>query len=178
MSEHFPTLRGIDVSAGSVAQYNALAQSRHGLPAEQAHAVIGNLATDPDAAPEMRDFDLIVMSMALHHVADPAGVLRALTARLRPDGGVLLIVDWVTFEESGCGMPALLLRPQTEEEKALARTVARFGFREADVRSAFAEAGLEEFGWRYFTETSEVPEPMGGRQQLFMARGVRRGGEL
>ncbi|KAL7935940.1 S-adenosyl-L-methionine-dependent methyltransferase [Trichoderma chlorosporum] len=91
----FDVIRGIDISDASVAAYNEMAQ-RSGIPPGQMYAVQGSippLSTNTLlASEEFFDFDLIAISMALHHMNDHATVLSGLYERLR-SGGVLVIVE-------------------------------------------------------------------------------------
>lgn len=148
-----------------VEQYNATA-AQLGLSAAQMRGVRADLlaeeasgALDDDG--EFANFHMAVMSMALHHVADPARMVAKLAERLAP-GGSLVIVDWLAHgrtPEGGAVHPA-------------AHTITRHGFAEEEVRGMFAEAGLGEFGFLLHPETSRVPG--GGEQQLFFARGKAR----
>ncbi|PNP38732.1 hypothetical protein TGAMA5MH_09349 [Trichoderma gamsii] len=91
----FDIIRGIDISETSVASYNEMAQ-QSGTPFEQMHAVHGSIPLPLEntllATEEYFNFDLIVISMALHHIEDQAGVLSGLYERLR-SGGVLVVID-------------------------------------------------------------------------------------
>ncbi|KAJ2904376.1 hypothetical protein MKZ38_008161 [Zalerion maritima] len=91
------SIRGIDISAGMVEQFNS-STLEAGLSADQMSAIQGDLLAEPrspdlSADPSLFNFDLAVMSMALHHVRDTDLMLSRLVERLSP-GGVLLIVDW------------------------------------------------------------------------------------
>lgn len=91
----FDIVRGIDISETSVASYNEMAQ-RSGISIEQMHAVQGSIPPPLEntllATEEFFNFDLIVISMALHHIEDQGGVLFGLYERLR-SGGVLVVID-------------------------------------------------------------------------------------
>lgn len=91
----FDIIRGIDISETSVASYNEMAQ-QSGIPVEQMHAVQGSIPPPLEntllATEEFFNFDLIVISMALHHIEDQAGILSGLYERLR-SGGVLVVID-------------------------------------------------------------------------------------
>lgn len=91
----FDIIKGIDISETSVASYNEMAR-RSGVPVEQMFAVQGSIPSLSTntllATEEFFDFDLIAISMALHHIDDRVGVLSGLCDRLR-SGGVLVIVD-------------------------------------------------------------------------------------
>ncbi|CAH0019742.1 unnamed protein product [Clonostachys rhizophaga] len=172
LAKYISKSRGIDISSGMVAQYNARAASE-GYSQDKMHAVHGDLITADTAAsdhiintPEYNDFDLAVISLALHHVENPQQMVSKLADRLA-DGGVLLIIDWVSPSESGC--QPLLPPPDSDVQ----HTVSRMGFEEKEVRGYFEQAGLSSIGWRWCSEKSKLPEELGGQAQLFMARAER-----
>ncbi|VUC34041.1 unnamed protein product [Clonostachys rosea] len=172
LANYISRARGIDISSGMVNQYNTRARSE-GYSEDKMHAVHGDLITADTTAsndilstPEYDDFDLTVMSLALHHVENPAQMVSKLADRLS-DGGVLLIIDWVSPSESGC--QPLLPPPDSEVQ----HTVSRMGFEEKEVRGYFEQAGLDSIGWRWFSEKSKLPQELGGQAQLFMARAER-----
>lgn len=156
-----------------VEQYNMLAEAA-GFSSDKMRAIHGDLM-DPEASPspeldtpEFNGFDLIVMCMALHHVQDYTAMIQRLSEKLRP-GGVLLIIDLVASSESGC--------PQAPMAKDLSNhTMAKMGFTEVEVKTAFEKAGLEGWSWRWCSERSQVPEEIGGEQQGFFARGCKSAG--
>lgn len=160
-----------------VEQYNILAQ-KHGYDSATMHAVHGDLVdgrTNPSVdldGPEFSNFDLIVMSMALHHVDDPERMIKTLSKRLNI-GGVLLIIDLVSASESGCS-PA---SPPAEEP--VSHTMSRTGFEKQELSDWFGNAGLADFGWKWFSSQSKLPENMGGAMQVFLSRATRtKGGAL
>lgn len=158
----------MDISMNMVTQYNKLANEA-GHPETKMHAVVGNLLDDGDDVPEgFETFDLIVMSMALHHVADPDLMIRRLSERL-VEGGVLIVVDWVSHAESGCEPP------KPAADSPVRHTVSKHGFTEGEVEAGFRGAGLEGWGWRWFAERSTLPAEFGGEHQLFLARGRKQG---
>lgn len=142
-----------------VQAYNAEA-TKAGFPCERMHAIEGDVLADkpfPNA-----DFDLIVMSLALHHIQDPATLIQRLSNLLRP-GGVLIILDWVDRKESGCAA----------HSSQFDHIVTRHGFTETEVQSYYSAAGLDGWKWRLFDEMCELPADMSGPQQAFMARGTK-----
>lgn len=154
-------LRGIDISGGMVEQYNKTAHNL-GLSPEQMRGVQGNLLEDGQFAadgPEFTGFHVAVVSMALHHIADPAAMIKKLAERLAP-GGSLVIVDFVT--------PESLPPPH----HPAAHTVTRHGFTEKEMGEMFADAGLVEYSFRLHPQTSRVPW---GEQQVFYGR-AKHGG--
>lgn len=215
--DRFAELRCIDASPAMAAEYNRTA-ARAGVPAARMRAVVGDLlggggtdeaetqkgdagagAPEEDfAAPEWTGFDLIAMSMALHHVHDPARMVAVLAARLAP-GGTLVLVDFVAAEESGCRPlgghggehghghghghdhgPGPAQEEEEEENPPHQQrkphpsdgTISRHGFRTAEVRAYCAAAGLADVEFRLPARTP-LPEAMGGEQQLFVARARR-----
>lgn len=154
-----------------VKQYNNLAK-KHGYDTETMHAVHGDLVEnntnptfDPNT-PEFSNFDLVIMSMALHHVESPELMIRKLSEKLGP-GGVLLIIDYVAASESGC------LPIETPADGPVKHTVSRMGFERKELGEWFENAGLSDFGWQWFSSRSKLPDEMGGEMQLFLARAVR-----
>ncbi|KXX83237.1 Ubiquinone biosynthesis O-methyltransferase [Madurella mycetomatis] len=157
-------LRGIDVSGGMINLYNDNAR-KQGLSPERMRGVRGDLLADTCAegdedldGPEFTGFDVAVMSMALHHVDDPAKMVKRLADRLAP-GGSLVIVDWVSHDRT----------PVKHHSHPAAHTMTRHGFPEEEMREMFAEAGLVDYGYLLHPEKSTVPGA--GQNQLFFARG-------
>ena len=57
------------------------------------------LGDSRDARTLVRDADLAVINMVLHHTASPADVIHDVAATLRP-GGVMLLTDLCTHDQS------------------------------------------------------------------------------
>ncbi|KPM35846.1 hypothetical protein AK830_g10720 [Neonectria ditissima] len=163
-------IRGMDISSGMAEAYNKKAQEE-GYSPEQRRAITGDLLR-PDATPspelntpEFSGFDVIAMCMALHHVEDHTVMIQKLSERLC-EGGVLIIVDWVTPAESGC--------PLADKAQEMSNhTITRLGFTEKDVKKDYDKAGLESWGWKWTLSRCKMPEEIGGEQQLFIARGQK-----
>ena len=105
----------IDVSDASLAHHRHLATTHnlenlelHRLPIERA----GELG---------RDFDLIISTGVLHHMADPEEGLRALSACLRTDG-VLAVMLYATYGRLGVQMMQSTFRDMglTQDEPSIA----------------------------------------------------------
>ncbi|CZT21196.1 uncharacterized protein RCC_07058 [Ramularia collo-cygni] len=99
LKPHFKLCVGMDVSAGMLAKYKNTASSL-GLGTDEMLAVRGDLTaepvetTDPPLPEEkLRNFDLIAICMALHHMEDIQRTITKLVERLRP-GGTMLVIDW------------------------------------------------------------------------------------
>ncbi|KAM0343580.1 hypothetical protein ACHAPU_008331 [Fusarium lateritium] len=165
------TVRGLDISSGMAEQYNNMALKAGYTPAKM-RAMQGDLI-DPESTPSEEldtpaffNFDLVVMCMALHHIQDHEDMILQLSKRLKP-GGILLIVDWVSQPESndlkgGIGAMSISNRNPT-----------RMGFKENDIKIAYEKAGLEDLSWKCASTPSQVPREVEGKQQLFLARGMK-----
>lgn len=151
-----------------IEEYNATAQSV-GLSPEQMRGVQGDLLDDESAAklqdPEFFGFDIVIMSMALHHVEDTSKVIRKFAERLAP-GGTVLIIDWVTPSESGCRSMPL----HNREKIPMRHTIAHMVFTKQEMLDMFSQASLVDGEVKWLNERSEMPEDFGGPQQLFFAR--------
>lgn len=139
--------------------YNAEAQ-KAGLTPERMHAAEGDLVHGSSDAVFQDRYDLVVMSLALHHVDDPEDVISKLAACLRP-GGVLVILDWVK-EAKFDGLATFKHITSTS------------GFEEEEVQEWYEAAGLEGYKWKLFGEESEMPAEMGGPRRGFLTRGQKK----
>lgn len=153
----------MDVSSDMLDQFVANA-AKEGYDTERMRAVRGDMVADGSVAPELKDFDLVTMSMALHHVEDTKAMVEKLAARLAP-GGALLIIDWVAEGD--------IMSKDVPETHGAKYAISRMGFFEKELREWYGAAGLKDFEWKPFAEKSKVPADMGGEAQLFFARGVK-----
>jgi len=74
-----------------------------GYSPEQMIAVKGDFLGDDSFdnwSDDLRNFDVAVISMALHHVDNPGKMLKRLLERLKP-GGVLMVIDRAARKEGG-----------------------------------------------------------------------------
>ncbi|KAG8355049.1 hypothetical protein FVEN_g6970 [Fusarium venenatum] len=163
------TVRGLDISPAMAEQYNKMALKAGYTPTKM-HAIQGDMI-EPESTPcpeldtpAFFNFDLIVMCMALHHIEDPDNMILQLSKRLRP-GGLLLIIDWVSHSDSKGGEGG------TWKMDFSKLSVNRMGFEEDEVKTAYDKAGLEDWSWKWTSTPLQVPREIGGKQQLFFARG-------
>lgn len=150
-----------------VEQYNLMAE-KEGFDARKMHAIQGNLLnpeTDLSSEAEYNNFDLVVMSMALHHVGDHTTMIQKLSDRLSP-GGVLVIVDLVDESESGASS-------MVDAQRQSGNTMSHKGFTEEEVRLAYEKAGLEGWAWKWCAERSRLLEDGSVEAQGFLARGQK-----
>ena len=166
-------LRGIDVSSGMVAQYNATAQ-KQGLSQQEMRAVQDDLlAESSDVASSLEDndeffgFDVAVVCMGLHHVKDAPKLVEKLAQRLRA-GGVLVIVDGLSPSESGCEVDV-----QKVKQHPAAPTIEYHGFTRAQVFNMLEKAGLLNADLQLHPQRSRLPPEFGGEQQLFFVRATK-----
>lgn len=81
-------------------------------------------------------FDVIVISMALHHVTDPKLLLRHFAKRLNPEG-VCVVVDQVPTPD-GPDLEAVLQPEQFE----IFKKINTHGYTEEEMRKLYQSAGL------------------------------------
>lgn len=159
-------IRGIDVSAGMVELFNENA-AQLGLEPQKMRAVQGDLLEPNDTAmdnDEFRDFDLIVMCMALHHVPDPLAMLRGLVRLLKP-GGRVVIIDWTLNSDQDDGTD--VVSPQYSSEFP----VAYHGFNRQQMERLFKEAGCPINDYQVNPEPSYCPPMSNPWRHLFFAKG-------
>ncbi|KAM0257094.1 hypothetical protein ACHAQJ_004558 [Trichoderma viride] len=187
----FDIIRGVDISETSVASYNDMAR-QSGIPVEQMFAIRGSIPPPPAntllATVEFFDFDLIAISMALHHIHDRIGVLSGLYERLR-SGGVLVVVDLAPETHShhhaqddqshgnDDGHSHLNTRAQ--------HTISMHGgFGLEDMKDLLSKAGFapESFDYQLYPDTtqnaSNIPEhgtcKKAGLKPFFIAKGAKK----
>lgn len=183
LAPYVTAIRGIDVSDGMVEKYNEAAR-KQGLSEQQMQAVRGDLlvpeAEIPQALKEadFYDFNVIVISMALHHVEDPQLMTVKLVERLK-DGGSLLVIDWAPASKA----PEVHGHNDEKDEpdevgyqqdlQGAMQTMKRSGFDEEEMKKFFEDAGCTESEYVLHPELSKLPARFGGAKQLFFARGKK-----
>ncbi|KAJ5086913.1 hypothetical protein NUU61_008220 [Penicillium alfredii] len=143
---------GIDVASNMVDEYNRNAQAA-GLGEKVTGHVADLLAESVPAefsGPEFNDFDVVTVSMALHHFEHPDQALKRLAARLK-QGGVCYIIDLVAQASHGHGddhghdhghSHGHTHRRQSLDLDDAAATIKTHGFSRADMLNLFEDAGL------------------------------------
>jgi SAM-dependent methyltransferase len=170
----------MDLSPKMAAAYNALSGSQN--LSTKLSAIEGDLLSPSSTLrdPKFFNFDIIVMSMALHHIADAQLMIEKLQTRLR-DGGILVIVDWLSM---GLGVPPTEGGDRNEHEgeedgfakeaklklAAAAHVVAHWGFSKEEMKALFENAGMVDVGFMDGIEKSKVPAEMNYEQQMFIAK--------
>lgn len=186
-------IRGIDVSDGMVDRFNNVARSA-GFSEQQMYATRGDLldnnySSKPEDetdttinSKDFFDFDIAVISMALHHVSDPQSLVSRLVERLRV-GGILLIVDGSTPEQSQLQSYLDAQHHNHGSENLLSRTrhiISKLGFDAVEIRTFLLNAGCNECSIEYLLneEASKIPEDVTGvkggvENKLFFAKGTK-----
>ncbi|EPE10583.1 methyltransferase type 11 [Ophiostoma piceae UAMH 11346] len=195
-------LRGVDISSTMVKLYNEAA-AEAGLSPERMQAVEADLISggapalsEAAAKPEYDMFDLAFISLALHHVEDPAAVLRGMATRVAP-GGKVLVIDWKTptdeemaeYEKKKAAAVAAGERVGGDGHghihnhghdhdhahshegtaKSALKTVVHHGFTIEQMHDIFSKAGLVNSEVRMHPGESEAPPIFGGPMRLFYA---------
>ncbi|KAF9885170.1 hypothetical protein FE257_000619 [Aspergillus nanangensis] len=139
---------GLDVSEGMVNEYNK--NAREAGFAEKMAGHKGDLLADTVSAeisgPEFSDFDIVCVSMALHHFEDPELALKRVAERLKK-GGVSLIVDLVPDHNHEHHSHEL------KKDFPAVETIKTHGFTAEDMRKLYESAGLGlNFDYQVFEE--------------------------
>ncbi|KAL8721226.1 MAG: hypothetical protein Q9225_002038 [Loekoesia sp. 1 TL-2023] len=194
--------KGIDISAAMVKSYNDHAHAAR-IPKEEMCAVQGDmLATNKDckakssfADKEWFEFDLAVMSMALHHVAPPEEAINKLVERLK-EGGILVIIDWelssIVFHEAGHprfnpGDHGSQTHDHLHHRMAISghahnvvpgseHTITRAGFSKEEMERMLADAGCEVVEFVEFKNQTRLGDgEQAVMQRLFLTKGRKSG---
>jgi len=163
---------GMDISEKMVEEYNQQVYNQ-GIPRSEMHAILCDIcgvdAGEVTSKPEYSNFDIVVCSLALHHFPDPALAIDRLVERLKPQTGVLLIVDFKPHA------------PMSDKEH---HHVAHHGFSEKDIRCwfeknnlrdvQFEEVGPEGQGGKVMNMShSEDGKTMKIEREVFLVRGTK-----
>lgn len=186
----------MDVSTAMVKAYNDQARAA-GVPEQKMCAVQGNvLATTEESGAESRfsdaewqDFDIVIMSMALHHVAPPEEAIMKLVERLK-EGGVLVIIDWdlksIVFHDQhpifGPGDHNGHSHDHGHHHAGHAHnvvpgsehTITRAGFGREEIEKMFIDAGCEDVDFVEFKDGTRLGDgEQAVMQRLFIAKGKK-----
>ncbi|KAJ6606223.1 S-adenosyl-L-methionine-dependent methyltransferase [Mycena vulgaris] len=178
LAPHCKTLLGVDISQGMVDQFNKGVESdgspyllvwgvslvstemRTGIPSDKMHAVRAELkGEEPEL--EGATFDVVLCSLAYHHITDIAAVTRVLAFFLKP-GGTLLVVDYPKMDTST--IPAEFVH-----------IVAHQGISEAVIKDVYTGAGLGDFRCVFFKgpKAEQTDTPRMHPEDMFLALGVK-----
>jgi 2-polyprenyl-3-methyl-5-hydroxy-6-metoxy-1,4-benzoquinol methylase len=156
IAAHVKSIVGVDISPVSIEHYNKLAQEA-GYTTDQMHGHALELKGTPGELGDAK-FDVVVSSMAYHHIDNIDRITRVLERFIKP-GGALIIVDITSIDD---GKEIV----DKEYHHVVPHTK---GFSEAEIRQTFEGVGLTSFAHKdagYF-------EYEGKRINLFVARAIK-----
>ncbi|KAI4246137.1 MAG: hypothetical protein L6R40_002089 [Gallowayella cf. fulva] len=184
---------GIDLSAGMVKSYNQQAQTFDIAERKKMFAVQGDLLAPSSAdnqhgtsfkEKEWFDFDIAIMSMALHHVASPEDAVKALVERVK-EGRSVVFIDLVLgtlvrhgerkgdpgheahgHGAHGHGAHGHEAHGHGAHDLPGAHTRTREGFTKEEMEKMLVDAGCEDVGYVEFGE----PTRMDFGDQVIMSR--------
>lgn len=158
---------GIDVSDNMISEFNK--NAREAGVVEKMVGLKGDLLADA-ISDELRDpnlfnFDIVVVSLALHHFPDPDFALKRVADRLKK-GGILLIIDFLPDEHT---------HAFHKDHPEAAATIGKHGFTRDEMKKLCEDAGL---GAAFDYQVVEKPMKfvLKGKDQqrtLFFARACR-----
>lgn len=157
---------GLDVSDSMINEYNKTVQEAglgDKMTARKGDLLAESLSDDA-LSPELFDFDIVVVSMSLHHFADPGMAMKRLGERLKK-GGVFYIIDFVPVGDHGFH----------GEFAEAAKTVTSHGFTRDDMWNLYSDAGLaKDFDYQVVEEPIEFTKnEQTMRKTAFVARSQR-----
>ncbi|KAK6363994.1 hypothetical protein LTS17_012623 [Exophiala oligosperma] len=130
---------GLDISPGMVFEYNKWAEET-GSGSDRAWAYEYDMLAGEERSPlpgqNLSDFDIVVVSMALHHVSDPAKLMQRLGQCLRP-GGTCVMLDRIPASTK----VKTDATTSTKLRETL-KTVNKEGFAEEEMRKLYEDAGM------------------------------------
>lgn len=157
LAPHCKTLIGADISQGMVDQFNKGLQD-DGTLSEKMRAVRAELKGEETELEGMK-FDLVLCTLAYHHIADIMATTRILAFFLKP-GGTLLVIDTPALDMSAV---------PTDFVPTIAH---KGGISEAAIKDAYDAAALRDFRCVAFENphySPDLPLP----KSLFVATGVK-----
>jgi SAM-dependent methyltransferase len=135
---------GLDLAENMVEEYNKWARE-NGFGPERMSAHQCDLLAEPDTTTvgekheEFSDFDIIAVSMALHHVVNPGLLLQRFAKQLRGTAGVCVVLDMVPTDSNAPNIDGADL---SDELRTVLKTVNKRGFTECEMRRLYEDAGL------------------------------------
>ncbi|KAA8649764.1 hypothetical protein EYZ11_001690 [Aspergillus tanneri] len=169
-------LIGLDIADGMVNDYNNNAREA-GL-ADKMVGYKGDLLAETVPAdlsgPEFFDFDVVIVSMALHHFEKPDLALKRFGERLKK-GGTCFIIDMVPDHHSH-GHSHYDLPSLSDEFKETGETIKTHGFERADMQKLYDGAGVGmNFDYQVVDETLAFKkEGHDFSKTIFVARAQRQ----
>jgi SAM-dependent methyltransferase len=164
-----------------VDEYNKWAQ-KSGYGAERMEAwqydlVATGTAIDDSLEEKLRDFDVAIISMALHHVADPGRLLSRLRGCLR-SGGVCVVLDNAAtslVQPVGASDGQQSAEPEDLENHPQSTVKNKKGFTREEIYKLYQDAGLGKNFDHVVIERPFEMMVMGKKLQVtgFLSRGEK-----
>lgn len=120
---------------------------------------------------EWFNFDIAIISMALHHVVDPITLLKRLRERVRI-GGVIVVVDWLVDDSHDKKDEVGEKYDKSKMKKLEHGPKIWNGFSEDGIQADLEAAGCERIEVEVFTVEMEAPEFMAGYDRVFIAKAI------
>ncbi|KAL4933967.1 class I SAM-dependent methyltransferase [Aspergillus undulatus] len=167
---------GIDIADGMIEEFNK--NVHEAGCSDTVFGIRANLLSESTSAEvagsEYFDFDLVVVSMALHHFEHPEQAVKRLGERLKK-GGVMMLMDLVPEEHHGHdghhdrhdhGLGSL------SQMSEIAGTISKHGFSLEEMKTMYEDAGVaSEFKYQILEKPLEFRKD--GKvfhKTIFMAR--------
>jgi SAM-dependent methyltransferase len=169
------TFHGLDIATSQVERFNIEARKLVGEENGKARmiAIQGDLTSPSSELMEAEwfNFDIAIISMALHHVMDPISLLTRLRERVRR-GGTIIVVDWVKAGDNEVDGE----EGERYEEKNMRKLEHGPkiwpGFSRLEIEADLRAAGCEGVEIKLYPVEIEAPEFMWGYDKMFIAKGI------
>ncbi|KAL5334732.1 S-adenosyl-L-methionine-dependent methyltransferase [Aspergillus crustosus] len=158
---------GMDISDGMIEEFqkNVSEEGRSDKMVGIKANLLAELAPAQVSGPEYFEFDVVIVSMALHHFEHPENALHRLSERLKK-GGVMLILDMTPEDHHDHGL---------HQMGEMVKTISKHGFSCEEMQTMYANAGMNtEFRYQILEERLEF-ERNGNvfHKTIFIARGQK-----
>ncbi|RYP67899.1 hypothetical protein DL770_008530 [Monosporascus sp. CRB-9-2] len=167
--------QGLDIARSQVRRFNDEAEKLLGTSyKDRLFAIQGDL-NEPNEAlgePQWVEFDAVIISMALHHVTDPAGFLKKLKERVK-SRGLVIILDFLrqspTTARAGKsgGEQGYAEADMTQLSEGMKVWP---GFTLEDIHADLTAAGCSNVEVKIYNESVDAPQEMEGYNKMFIAK--------
>ncbi|KAL3491569.1 S-adenosyl-L-methionine-dependent methyltransferase [Aspergillus germanicus] len=158
---------GLDISDGMIEEFNK--NVHEAGRSDTMTGIKANLLADSAPAevsgPEYFDFDIVVVSMALHHFEHPGKALKCLGERLK-NGGVMMIMDLIPEQHHDHGL---------HQMGEVVHTISKHGFSAEEMQKMYEDAGAGD-GFKYQVIEERLEFTKDGNKfhkTIFVARGQK-----
>ncbi|THC96842.1 hypothetical protein EYZ11_003666 [Aspergillus tanneri] len=172
------TFQGIDISTSQVRRFNDEATKLLGESPDRMFAIQGDLYNPHPVLNEVlwSEFDVCLISFALHHTRDPVDILTRLQQRVRTRGTVV-VVDFLR-QHSGAHDSHTAEQQEGRDQKYDAADMVKLpqgmkiwpGFTVQDIHADMTSAGCVDVDVRECPEPVDGPEEIQGYGRIFIAK--------